>query len=139
MPQQDDHPQEEADPSGYESSEDEWAAAPRSELVDRGPQARQVDFSAMDEDERALAGGVATLRFSFSGPGAAACPQNYQQDFVMGQTIEYVKLQLEELANAPYHKTMLFMNGKRLIDPLSLNDLPFQAGALHEVQVEVSL
>lgn len=45
-------------------------------------------------------------------------------NFKMGHTIACVKLELQKLHGLPMHKTKLTLQGKLMIDPLSIADYP---------------
>ena len=111
------------------SSEDEWAA-PAKDLEVDVPEAKLENLHA---DELDLAGGLAIINFTFSNGHAPI-----QHKFVMGQTVGFVKQRLEDLSGISYSKIALSLNSKVLIDPLSLNDLPFTPNEVHDVVVTVS-
>eukprot|EP00658_Telonema_sp_P-2_P019314 TRINITY_DN17614_c0_g1_i1.p1 TRINITY_DN17614_c0_g1~~TRINITY_DN17614_c0_g1_i1.p1 ORF type:complete len:126 (+),score=35.23 TRINITY_DN17614_c0_g1_i1:162-539(+) len=115
-----------------QSTGDEWAAPPKDleNTADVVPEAKLENLQA---EERDLAGGLATINFTFSNGHAPL-----QHKFVMGQTVGFVKQRLEDLSGISYSKMALSLNSKVLIDPLSLNDLPFKPNEEHDVVVTVS-
>lgn len=93
----------------------------------------QLARTAMTDEERELAGPELLVRFHL--------PDDTTVDgsFYAGQTVQYVKAKLEELDESlVYERTTLYMNNEMLLDPLSLNDLPFQTNELNEVKVVVA-
>ena len=112
------------------SSEDEWAAPPKPLEAVAVTEAKPENLIAEDND---LAGGFAVLNFKFSNGHAPI-----QLKMAMGQTVGFVKQRVEDLSGISYSKMALSLNSKVLIDPLSLNDLPFEANAEHEIEVTVS-
>lgn len=119
--------------SDYDSA-DEWAAPTKP--IEPAVQREQVDARQMevqgDADEQALAGGVVPIRFIL--PDGT----DFTRSFFMGQTIGYVKQQVEDIKGISFHKMTLKLGDKVLIDPLSLNDLPFTAGQEATVTVVVA-
>jgi hypothetical protein len=133
-------------------SEDEWAAPPADRAEGAASQdgaaggshdatgkphgvAREIDYAAMGEEEAALAG--ASVRIVFTGmPGFDDRPPAHT--FVMGQTVAHIKALLEDCYGVPYHVITLKLKGMVLLDPLSLNDLPFDAAVDNVVQVTLS-
>lgn len=118
----------------YSDSEDDWLAPPKTNLVegDEGHRVKDIDLNALDGDERELAGAIVLIEFSLPNG------EKVERKYPMGQTIGYIKGQLEDLYGFPYHAITLKMNGKVLIDPLSLNDLPFDTNSSNGVQVIVA-
>jgi hypothetical protein len=124
------------DEGDYSSSDDdEWtrpsAAVKKDEEggeADAGAdgQKKAVDYS-WDEDERRLAGGDVLVDFIIEMPGAA--PYTLPpQPFVMGVTVAHLKTFLEDGHKISYAAQQMFLGEQMLIDPLSLNDVGFQAG-----------
>lgn len=113
----------------FDSSEDEWAA-PVAEAPARASAPKGVDESNADEVE--LAG--AAVRILFKPPSG----DQFERTYRMGHTIAYIKSHLEDYHGLPYDKTSLLMGGNVLIDPLSLNDLPFKADEVNVVDVDVA-
>mmetsp|Transcript_8140 Transcript_8140/g.9188 ORF Transcript_8140/g.9188 Transcript_8140/m.9188 type:complete len:146 (+) Transcript_8140:58-495(+) len=123
------------EPEDYADSEDEWAA-PAKELpndaLSHGTVAKvtEVNYDALEAEERELAGDVVPIVFFVPANG-----ESFRRNYVMGHTIGYIKGQLEDLKGWPYERLILKLNGKLLIDPLSLNDLPFTARQDNTVEV----
>lgn len=131
--QQQEYQQQEeyADDAGN-SSEDEWAA-PAKELpqpVAPGANVAEVNFETLEGDEKELAGDVVPVVFFVPANG-----ETFRRNYVMGHTIGYLKGQLEDMKGWPYERIILKLNGKTLIDPLSLNDLPFTPRQDNTVEV----
>ena len=112
-----------------DDSEDEWLAPAKGEDQDSAAKVREVDIENLDADEKELAGEAVPIQFNL--PDGTTAVRKY----FMGHTIAYIKGHLEDVNGLPYHLTTLKMNGKVLIDPLSLNDLPFEAGKTNVVDV----
>jgi hypothetical protein len=120
------------------SSDDEWEgyadAAPGDGGGDgdgAGRHVKEVDYSGQDigDDEKA------SVPILFKFPDGSTLERSYP----MGQTIAYIKGNLEDLrSDAAYDKTTLKLDGKMLIDPLSLNDLPFKADEVNVVEVVIA-
>ena len=123
----------------YPSSEDEWAAPLKPlEATPATADANKVELAQLDADERELAQDVAPIFFTVPANG-----ENFRMSFAMGQTVGYLKGKLEDVKGWPYERiilTLLLRDGetdvrKKLIDPLSLNDLPFVAQQDNVVEV----
>lgn len=126
-----------ADAAGYyeDDSEDEWAAPAKDLATGAGAvtgeaKVTEVDYAAMGGEERELAGDVVPVVFFVAANG-----DTFKRNYVMGHTIGYIKGQLEDLKGWPYGRIILKLNGKLLIDPLSLNDLPFTPNVDNVVEV----
>lgn len=103
------------------SSDDEWNAPVRCDegaVASSGPKVVEVDFDRLEGEERELAGDVVPIVF------VMPAGETFRRLYVMGHTIAFIKGQLEDLIGVDYARMTLRMNGKTLIDPLSLNDLP---------------
>lgn len=105
------------------TSEDEWSA-PAKELPPstNAQNVAEVNFDALEGDERELAGDVVPIVFYVPANG-----EQFRRNYVLGHTVAYIKGQLEDLKGWPYERMILKLEGRLLIDPLSLNDLPFVA------------
>lgn len=127
--QHDQQPEEE-----YSSSEDEWASPPKA--VDGPMEVHAMEVTDLDQlqgEEKELAGDIVPIRFTLP------TGETFQRNYVMGHTISYIKAQLEDLKGLRYEATVLKKDGKVLIDPLSLNDIPlFVPGILNEVEVVIN-
>eukprot|EP01006_Ploeotia_vitrea_P004027 TRINITY_DN113701_c0_g1_i1.p2 TRINITY_DN113701_c0_g1~~TRINITY_DN113701_c0_g1_i1.p2 ORF type:complete len:138 (-),score=13.61 TRINITY_DN113701_c0_g1_i1:96-509(-) len=59
------------------------------------------------------------------------------KEFRMGHTVEHIKYMLEEKYGIKYSKSTLFLGGtKRMIDPLSLSDIPLSDSQPNPVTVK---
>lgn len=117
----------------YSDSADEWDA-PVMELPgveDEAQRRSQQLREEMDHIERELQGEEVPVTFLL--PDGKQVSRTYY----MGQTVEYLKMQLEEMDNLSYEKTVLFLGDRQLLDPLSLNDLPFKPKENNEVVVKL--
>jgi hypothetical protein len=114
------------------SSEDEWSAPmkPLPQASTDASQTEQVKVDALDEAERETAGENVPVVFHVLASGEA-----FRLTFVMGHTVAHMKAKIEDLKSWPYERIILKLNGKLLLDPLSLNDLPFQAQVDNTVEV----
>lgn len=96
--------------------------------------------SLIGDDERQCAGGIVIVHFVFS-PAELNLNNGvpFIRKFFTGQTVAYMKQQLEDLFEIPFHRMALLHNGRLLLDPLSLTDMPniFCPGG--EVGVEVRI
>eukprot|EP00744_Colponema_vietnamica_P003316 GILI01005104.1.p2 GENE.GILI01005104.1~~GILI01005104.1.p2 ORF type:complete len:121 (+),score=53.70 GILI01005104.1:63-425(+) len=119
--------------SDYDSA-DEWAAPakelPSEKVVEKVDAHTHVEG---DAEEKALAGGLVPIRFKL--PDGST---DLVRSFFLGQTVGYVKQQLEDLKGFTYQKITLKLGDKVMIDPLSLNDLPFTEGKEALVDVIVA-
>lgn len=126
--------QAQGEPEEYEDSEDEWAAPAKDLPADVGgapvSKVPEVNYDALGAEERELAGEVVPVVFFVPANG-----ESFRRNFVMGHTIAHIKGQLEDLKGWPYERMILKLNDKLLIDPLSLNDLPFVARQDNIVEV----
>ena len=122
---------EQLQPAATDSSDDEWSAPvkPLAESSHKPP--AEVNLDQLDGDERELAGDIVPIVFLLPSGGES----NLRRNFVMGHTIADVKAWLEEAIGVRYEMIQLKLNGKTLIDPLSLNDLPFKAKEDNAVEV----
>eukprot|EP00667_Euglena_gracilis_P024120 EG_transcript_27537 len=50
--------------------------------------------------------------------------EHLHNEFRMGHTVDWLKRVVEEKYHIPYHSHKLLFNGKLMIDPLSLSDIP---------------
>ena len=116
-----------ASSSDYDSAE-EWATAPAADAAVAAPSVKA--YTANDEAERELAGEDVVITFRFPDGSEPPCVTRV---YPQGQTIAYIKGHLEDLYGFPYERTNLTMGGSWLMDPLSLNDLPFTAGGPENV------
>eukprot|EP00743_Colponemidia_sp_Colp-15_P007199 GILK01007774.1.p1 GENE.GILK01007774.1~~GILK01007774.1.p1 ORF type:complete len:104 (-),score=20.22 GILK01007774.1:62-373(-) len=57
-------------------------------------------------------------------------------DMKMGQNVEWLKGELAKRRDIPYGSFALYLNGSMMADPLSLYDLPIQAGTTTTVTVQ---
>jgi hypothetical protein len=127
----------------YMSSEDEWAAPAKPLETPANGGVGDVQLDQLEGDERELAQDVAPVFFTVPANG-----ESFRISFAMGQTVGYLKGRLEDLKGWPYERIILTLllrdetaageGGvvrKRLIDPLSLNDLPFVAQQDNVVEV----
>lgn len=87
-----------------------------------------------NEAEKELAGDEVRVSFQLASTGEIL---SEEQKFFMGQTVELLKMFLEEKHNLPYSSTSLFLGDVFLMDPLSLMDLPFTSKDVNVVKVEV--
>lgn len=87
-----------------------------------------------DEAEKELAGDEVRVSFQLASTGEML---SEEQKFFMGQTVELLKMFLEEKHGLPYSSTSLYLGDVFLIDPLSLIDLPFTPKDVNVVKVEV--
>ena len=103
-----------------DDSSDEWDAPVRDggAVTAAAPKVQEVDFDRLEGEERELAGDVVPVVFTLPDG------QSFRRTYVMGHTIAFIKGQLEDLLSIDYSRMTLRMNGKVLMDPLSLNDLP---------------
>jgi hypothetical protein len=131
----------------YDSdSEDEWLRAANDEPTTTGVTSstaaaggasapKQLDFS-YDPDERVLAGNKVGVYFTLPD-GRRVGPEG----FFMGLTIAHMKARVEEAYGVNYDQQKMVLVDPatgvetELLDPLSLNDLPFSATADNEVKV----
>lgn len=113
----------------FDDSDEEWEVK-QDKVVPAQSHYNEPDVSQMDPQERELAGDEVPIQFNL--PNGSTLTRRY----VMAHTIAWLKAQLEELCGLPYSQTTLSLNGKVLIDPLSLSDLPFRAKELNIVVVE---
>ncbi|KEG13541.1 hypothetical protein DQ04_00941050 [Trypanosoma grayi] len=110
-------------------SAEEWEA-PVNAVPDDNPLPKtQPLIGQLGGVERELAGELVHVVFML--PGGATV----KRDHYMGQTIACLKAQLEDLNGLPYEKTTLYLGDRPLLDPLSLNDLPFKEGEENHVSV----
>lgn len=112
------------------SSEDEWSAPIKALPQTSGEPTGDLKVDALDDAERAAAGDTVPVVFTVPANG-----ESFRRTFVMGHTIAHLKAQIEDVKGWPYERIILTLNGKPLMDPLSLNDLPFQAGQDNVVEV----
>ena len=119
--------------SDYDSA-DEWAdAAARGPAVVAPPTVK--DYAAVDDAERELAGASVVIVFRLP---EGSDPATVRRVYPQGQTISYLKGHLEDLYGLPYDRTTLTLGGMWLMDPLSLNDLPFRLDGVENI-VDVSV
>jgi len=139
--------------SSDDSSDDEWTRPARAtDAVAAGtsddpcsatttldtskPTQKVVDYS-WDEDERMLAGsevGVVFVLHDGSRTDTEPVPLDVAR-FVMGVTVAHLKMFLADHRGIAYDSQRLLLGSVQLIDPLSLNDCQFQAGADNVVDV----
>ncbi|CUG12666.1 Hypothetical protein, putative [Bodo saltans] len=119
------------DGDDHYSSEDEWSA-PAKPLPETSAAAQSTDvrIDALDEAEREAAGDVVPVVFVVPASG-----ESFRMSFMMGHTVAHIKAKIEDIKSWPYERIILKLNGKFLLDPLSLNDLPFQAQVDNTVEV----
>ncbi|KAK7201956.1 hypothetical protein NESM_000263500 [Novymonas esmeraldas] len=134
--------------STYSDSDsgDEWAAPPqpsagsgaRAATVAAAPVTEASEagggrsMEAMDAVERDLAGAAVPVLFQLPGGGTHAA------SFFMGQSVEHMKVHLEQAVALPYERTTLYLADRQLLDPLSLSDLPFDSKVENTVRVELA-
>ncbi|KAH9578602.1 hypothetical protein LSM04_000403 [Trypanosoma melophagium] len=83
-------------------------------------------------EDRELAGEV--VRVVFHLPDG----RTVTREHFTAETIACLKAQLEECDGLAYDKTTLFIGNRALLDPLSLDDLPFTVGVDNNVTVRVT-
>lgn len=132
------------DEAYFDDSEEEWDAPARGELTaaaDTGSSpargTREIDYAAMGGEESELAGAKVAIVFTFPN-GSHDAPIHRQ--FVMGITVAHLKAFLEDTIGLPYDRVSLYLNqgSYLLLDPLSLNDCPFEPAVENEVRVIVA-
>jgi len=143
-------PAQEHDEPAYESdSEDEWlrksdepaasnATPTSSAAVSAVPKKKLDEVFSWNPEEQSLAGNKVRVFFTLPG-GERVGPEI----FFMGLTVAHLKTRVEEAHGIPYEKQVLLLaqaNGTdlELLDPLSLNDLPFDAATDNNVTVKLS-
>ena len=129
-----------ADSDTYSSTESssDWEAPPRptegEEPKESGGEGNGFEgkrFEEMEKTEKELAGAGVLIKF--------VLPNNTElvETFPHGQTVQFLKIWLEDEHKVDYGSHQLFLKNKILIDPLSLNDIKdFQTGEVENV-VEV--
>ncbi|ORC87321.1 uncharacterized protein TM35_000221200 [Trypanosoma theileri] len=83
-------------------------------------------------EDRELAGEM--VRVVFHLPDG----RSVTREHFTGETIACLKAQLEECDGLAYDKTTLFIGDRALLDPLSLDDLPFTVGVDNNVTVRIT-
>ncbi|EAN89896.1 hypothetical protein C3747_135g134c [Trypanosoma cruzi] len=120
-------------PEEFTDSADEWEAPVQNRPeVDDKPQRTQPLLDKLDGEERELAGEVVHVEFHLPDGRIV------RRDHLMGQTVACLKAHLEDIDGVPYEGTTLFLGDRPLLDPLSLNDLPFKGGECNEVTVRIA-
>mmetsp|Transcript_28701 Transcript_28701/g.52735 ORF Transcript_28701/g.52735 Transcript_28701/m.52735 type:complete len:104 (-) Transcript_28701:205-516(-) len=61
--------------------------------------------------------------------------ESFRASFKVGVTVAYVKLVVEKNTEIPCSKQILKINGKALIDPLSIIDCGVQPGSITDVTI----
>ncbi|KAJ9470954.1 hypothetical protein DIPPA_35423 [Diplonema papillatum] len=74
-------------------------------------------FEDLEKAERELAGDMVTVQFALPDG------ERVSSNFPHGQTVQFLKVWLEENHKYAYENQVLTLNGDLLIDPLSLNDI----------------
>eukprot|EP00997_Jenningsia_sp_PLL12_P009106 NODE_6007_length_537_cov_57.674180_g5257_i0.p1 GENE.NODE_6007_length_537_cov_57.674180_g5257_i0~~NODE_6007_length_537_cov_57.674180_g5257_i0.p1 ORF type:complete len:132 (+),score=35.90 NODE_6007_length_537_cov_57.674180_g5257_i0:48-443(+) len=88
-------------------------------------------YDALAQHEASLLGEKCTIVFRL--PNGTS----FMQEFRMGHTVEWLKQAVEDKQGIQYHHQKLLLNGKLMIDPLSLSDVPgLVPNAENEVTVE---
>lgn len=107
---------------------------PREMELGRDVESARTAYSSVKEQEALQEQGQeATLVLTLPSGETVPCK------FKVGVTVAYVKLHLQEAHGLDMSKVVLQMNGKRLLDPLSLLDCPGIApGKTVEVQVSLA-
>ena len=124
--------------SGYStSSSSNWDAPPAAEAEGGGMDMSAVGaaggYQEMEAAEAFLAGESVKIRFRLPNGEEAAHP------FPHGQTVQFLKVWLEDNHGLDYNQQNLLIGGKVLIDPLSLNDIKeIQTGDVENI-VDVKL
>lgn len=117
----------------FTDSADEWEAPVQSfSEQDDQPKTPQPLLAQLGDEERELAGEVVHIEFHLPND------KTIRRDYLMGQTVAYLKSQLDDIDGLPYEKTTLFLGNRHLLDPLSLNDLPFKERELNHVTVRIT-
>lgn len=73
------------------------------------------------------------ILITFTLPGGAM----HQQKVKSGETVQELKRQLYASLGIPFSRLTLFHNGKRMLDPLSLNDIAGVVDNSGSAQIEV--
>ncbi|RNF24287.1 uncharacterized protein Tco025E_02576 [Trypanosoma conorhini] len=119
-------------PEEFTDSADEWEAPVQAcPAEDVRPHQAQQLLEKLDGEERELAGEVVPVEFCLPDG------RRVRREHLMGQTVAYLKAQLEDIDGVPYEGTTLFLGDRPLLDPLSLNDLPFKGGECNYVTVRL--
>eukprot|EP01061_Rhynchopus_euleeides_P035618 TRINITY_DN60010_c0_g1_i1.p2 TRINITY_DN60010_c0_g1~~TRINITY_DN60010_c0_g1_i1.p2 ORF type:complete len:128 (+),score=42.43 TRINITY_DN60010_c0_g1_i1:186-569(+) len=119
--------------SGYStSSSSNWdAPAPAEGGMDMSN--IESGLKDIEENERVLAGECVTVKFALPSGESAT------HDFPHGQTVQFLKMWLEENHSLDYFQQVLTLGKTVLIDPLSLNDIKdFKTGG-QENLVQVTI
>ncbi|KAG8344329.1 hypothetical protein ERJ75_001645000 [Trypanosoma vivax] len=122
----------------YTDSADEWEAPPQAPLVDGDndaagqSKAKHSVLGQMGGEELELAGELVEIVFHM--PNGSEVRRSH----FMGQTVSYLKAQLDDVDGLPYERTTLFLKDRQLLDPLSLEDLPFVANEENHVTVRLA-
>ncbi|RNF01672.1 hypothetical protein TraAM80_06840 [Trypanosoma rangeli] len=117
-------------PEEFTDSAEEWEAPVQVYPAEEDkPRRAQQLLETLDGEERELAGEVVPVEFCLPDG------KKVRRDHFMGQTVAYLKAQLEDIDGVPYEGTTLFLGDRPLLDPLSLNDLPFKGGECNYVTV----
>lgn len=114
------------------SDSEDWEPPKDGETQYREEGVKDFDPEALEGEEKELAGEVVLVVFQL--PDGELLRRKY----VMGHTIALLKANLEDIKHYPYDRIVLTLNGKTLIDPLSLNDLPFKANEENIVVVAIA-
>lgn len=116
----------------FSDSADEWEAPPAVQEDEKTSDAgtrRSTVPAHLEGIERELAGEKVGITFILPSG------QRANHAFFMGQTVEYLKSYLDDQHQLHYGSTTLYLGDRMLLDPLSLNDLPFQVGENNDVRV----
>ncbi|CBH18639.1 hypothetical protein, conserved [Trypanosoma brucei gambiense DAL972] len=122
----------------FSDSADEWEATPKvpvddaEEAANGKPKPKRPQIDQLTGEERELAGEL--LKLVFHLPDGSV----QHREHFMGQTVSYLKAQLEDVDGLPYERTTLFFEDRQLLDPLSLNDLPFSVDGENHITVRLS-
>eukprot|EP01063_Lacrimia_lanifica_P019770 TRINITY_DN27196_c0_g1_i1.p1 TRINITY_DN27196_c0_g1~~TRINITY_DN27196_c0_g1_i1.p1 ORF type:complete len:131 (+),score=62.34 TRINITY_DN27196_c0_g1_i1:65-457(+) len=121
-----------ADADEYSSSSSSNWDPPADEGAGEGGAAMDMSqfeghdrYADLEQKERELAGEQVLMIFALPDGGRAS------GSFPHGQTVQFVKIWLEENHGVDYERQTLKLDGQVLIDPLSLNDIPgFKTGGV---------
>lgn len=123
-----------------DDSLDEWEAPIADDNLEADVAARQQDIAMQaashvreEEAEKELAGDEVLVTFHL--------PDGRTDDgkrFFMGQTVEVLKMYLDNAFGLTYESTSLYLGDLLLMDPLSLVDLPFVPKTNNTVTVKMT-
>eukprot|EP01059_Diplonema_ambulator_P003169 TRINITY_DN12819_c0_g1_i1.p1 TRINITY_DN12819_c0_g1~~TRINITY_DN12819_c0_g1_i1.p1 ORF type:complete len:126 (+),score=32.48 TRINITY_DN12819_c0_g1_i1:40-417(+) len=115
------------------SSSSDWDPPPRADGggMDMSQFEGKDRFEDLEQNEKVLAGDSISVKFILPNGETAVSA------FPHGQTVQFLKVWLDDNHGIAYAEHNLYLNGTLLIDPLSLNDIKaFKTGVENTVEVK---